>query len=99
MSNVRYNESRPVQAILKDVLGNMGCLERFQEAKAKEAWISLAGPLINSVTRDVFVHKGVLYVELNSSAWRQELHLSRKNWCTKLNKRLQKSVIRDIVFR
>lgn len=99
MSTARYNDTRPVSAIVKDVLVNIGCLERFQGAKAKEKWVELAGPAVNSVTRNVFVHKGALYVELNSSAWRHELHMKRKSWCNKLNQALRKPVIREIIFR
>lgn len=99
MSPSRYNESRRVDTILKDVLDNMGCRERFDEAKAMELWIELAGASINSVTSNVFVRKGVLYVELTSSVWRQELHFNRKRWCEKLNQALAKPMIREIVFR
>ena len=99
MSTVRYNESRPVGTIVNDVLNNLGCLERFQEAKAKEKWMEIAGPTVASVTRNVFVHKGALYVELTSSVWRHELHMNRKGWCSRLNQTLPKPVIREIIFR
>lgn len=99
MSPSRYNESRRVSTILKDVLDDMGYLKRFDEARARELWIELAGASINSVTRNVSVHKGVLYVELTSSVWRQELHFNRKRWCKKLNQNLPKPMIREIVFR
>jgi len=99
MSTTRYNESRPVGAIVGDVLNNIGCLERFQEAKAIEKWVEIAGPDIASITSRVFVHKGVLYVEVTNSVWRQELHMNREGWCNRLNRKLSKPMLRKIVFR
>ena len=99
MNAIRYNSTRPVGSIVKDVLKNMGCMERFDEAKATDAWIELAGPGVNSVTRNVFVRKGVLVVEITSSAWRHELNMRRSQLCKELNKNLRKPLIREIAFR
>ena len=99
MKSKRYNTSKSLGEILKDVLEQSGYQARFDEAKAVEAWIELAGPHINAVTTDVYARNNVLFVELNSGMWRQEMHLGRKLWCEKLNQTLGKPIIKAIVFR
>lgn len=97
----RYNSHKPQQLgnVLQSVIDRLGLQEKLDETNVIEAWAEIAGPQINAVTESAWLKKGQLYVKITSATWRHELHLSRRSWCERLNKRLGKSVVDEILFR
>ncbi len=96
---MRSKSTQRLGAVLDTLINEQGYRPKFDEAKALDAWKQLAGKSIGAVTTNVYVHSSRLYVELNSSAWRQELHMERQAWCEQLNSKLGKPVIKEIIFR
>lgn len=96
---MRSRSTQHLGAVLDALVDEQGYQTKFDEVKAVQAWKRLAGKPIGAVTTNVMVRGGRLYVELSSSAWRQELHLERRAWCERLNRKLGKQVIEEIVFR
>ena len=96
---MRFRSTQHLGAVLDKLVDEQGLQAKFDEVKAIHAWNRLAGKSIGAVTTNVTVRNGRLYVELNSSTWRQELHLERQAWCERLNWKLGKQIIEEIVFR
>lgn len=94
-----YKGPQNIGSVLKDVIGKMGIQRKIDEARTVEAWAVLAGPQVNRVTESAWVRNDVLYVKVTSAAWRQELHLRRRQWCDRLNEQLKADLVREIVFR
>ena len=90
---------QPIGNILEQLIDQMGIRSRMDKAQIIESWAILAGDHINAVTRSVWLKNDQLFVQLNSSVWRHELHLHRQQWTERLNEALGKQVIREIVFR
>lgn len=86
-------------SVLKEVIDRYGYRERIDQVRAVEAWAFVAGPQINRVTETVWVKGATLFVQLSSASWRQQLHMQRREWCTRLNEDLGSDVIEEIVFR
>jgi predicted nucleic acid-binding Zn ribbon protein len=77
----------------------MGIERQLEAARIVDAWNELAGAPIAAVTERVWVREQVLYVRITSSTWRQELFLHRQAWRDRLNERLGKPLVAEIVFR
>jgi predicted nucleic acid-binding Zn ribbon protein len=86
-------------AVISEIIDRYGYRDQIDAVRAVETWAYLAGPQINRVTEKVWVKSGKLVVELNSAAWRQQLHMQRGDWCERLNAELGAEVIDEIVFR
>lgn len=91
--------SRKFSDIMSEVLreNNMG--QHLLEHRAANFWQMIMGPTVNSVTREVRVSNGIMYVELSSSVVRQELYGLKKEILKKINDVVGENVIRDIQFR
>jgi predicted nucleic acid-binding Zn ribbon protein len=76
--------------------GLQGELER---QSALEQWDEIVGEGIARVTRPQGVARGVLYVEVRSSAWITELNLMRHDLLARLNAGRSEGRIERIVFR
>lgn len=85
--------------VLKGVIDRMGVRDKIDEARVIETWAHVAGPQINGVTSSVWMKGSTLFVKVTSSAWRQELHLNRREWRRRLNNAFDREVVKEIVFR
>lgn len=90
---------RPLGEVLKEVIDELGVQEEIDEARVIETWASVAGTKINSVTESAWMKGSTLYVKITSAAWRQELHMNRRQWRERLNGALESDLVDEIIFR
>lgn len=84
---------------MKDLVSELGHTSRFGEATIIAAWQDISGPRIRQVTETAWLEDRKLVVKLSSASWRQELHLQRTAWCQRLNEKLGRKAVDEIVFR
>jgi len=93
------NSPRPLGDVLKEVIDQLDVQEKIDEARVVETWATLAGREINGVTESVWMKGSTLYVKITSAAWRQELHMNRRQWRQRLNGEFETDPVDEIVFR
>ncbi len=99
MGSHKPSRPLPISELIRHAIDDLGIRDRVDETHAVEVWHELAGPYIASVTEQVWVLQGKLFVQLNSGTWRQELHMNRIKWRDRLNESLGKRVIHEIIFQ
>jgi len=90
---------RPLGEVLKEVIDQLDVQAEIDEARVVETWASLAGTKINSVTESVWMDGSTLYIKITSAAWRQELHMNRRQWREQLNEAFDTNPVDEVVFR
>lgn len=90
---------RPLGEVLQDVIDDLGVQAEIDEARVIETWAVVAGRKINEVTETAWMDGSKLYVKITSAAWRQELHMNRRKWRTRLNSEFESDIVDEIVFR
>ena len=83
---------------LKQLIRSSSLEKGLQEQKAIDFWPSVVGQKISENTEPVSVEGGVLSIKTKNSSWSQELQLQKPQILEKLNKRLNKKIIKDIRF-
>ena len=83
---------------LKQLIRSNNLEKGLQEQKAIDFWPSVVGRKISENTEPISVEGGVLSVKTKNSSWSQELQLQKPQILEKLNKRLNKKIIKDIRF-
>lgn len=86
---MRHNKPQPLGTILDNLIADKGMAARMNTARIVETWHEITGPAIQHVTKAVWLKGTILFVQITSATWRQELFLSREAWCAKLNKALE----------
>src|SRR5262245_39948703 len=81
-------ELEPVGALLDGLLRRLGLDRRLAEWRAVEAWPQVVGAAIAAQSRAVAVRDGVLFVDVTSDVWMQELGLLRESIAERLNAHL-----------
>ena len=85
-------------SILPGLLQQLGLAGEAQGWRAVAEWPVVAGARIARHTRAVAFRDGTLNVEVEGSAWMQELGFLKPDLLRNLNRHLGASVVRDVRF-
>jgi predicted nucleic acid-binding Zn ribbon protein len=94
----RYNQPKKIDSILGNILSNRGYLNVCKEFDVISQWKDIVGDKVSEVTVCNRVENGVLYVQVSSSVWRQELVYLKINIMKKIKENTNCTSIKDIVF-
>jgi len=89
----------PIGAILNRFLAESGLEDQIQTANMLQLWAKTVGPAAASHTRALTIKEGTLYVEVDNSAWLQQLTYLKKCYIEKLNEQAGSRSIRNIHFK
>lgn len=97
---MRKQESKSLGDILSEYFDDNSILKtNLAERRAIDAWKTLLGSGVSEYTRNVYLKRNVLYVQLSSSVLRAELQMNKQNLIDKLNEAAGMNVVKDIVLR
>ncbi len=92
-------EAQSLGVLLRALMRERGLEGRLTAAAMPEIWAELVGPAAARVCRVLSCTHGMLRVEVRAAVWRAELQLRREELRQKLNERLGREFIREIVFK
>jgi predicted nucleic acid-binding Zn ribbon protein len=84
---------------MKDVLQGAELESKIQQHTCLLVWDEVVGEKMASAAQPEFVRDGVLFVATKSAVWSNELTFYKREMISKLNSRVGKTVIKDIVFK
>ena len=87
-----------VGGVLGRVLENLGLSREMTGWQAVEAWPKLVGPRVARHARAVAFRDGTLQVEVEGSAWMQELAYLKRDLVQRINRELGGEHVRDVRF-
>ena len=87
-----------VAGLLEGVLEDLGVAGKVRECQALLAWESVAGPQLARHARPMRVQRGRLQLAVPSAVWRTHLSFSKQQLVERINQRLGRRVIRDLIF-
>lgn len=88
----------PVGPLIERLLRRLGLDRRLEERRAVDVWAEVVGPTIAAHARAAAVRDGVLFVDVASNVWMQELGLLRSGIADRLNAHLGAPTVRKIVL-
>lgn len=90
---------QPISGILKAALRQYGLDERLQERSPLTAWREIVGNEIAEHSKAVDINEGVLILEADHGAWRQELTLLIPMIINKFNALYGEGTVTEIQWR
>jgi len=94
----RQRNLEPVSSLISGVLQRYGLDKRLDEYRAVSAWRQVVGPTIAAQAQATSIRDGVLFVDVATSVWMQELMLLREQIAAQLNEYLGARTVRQIVL-
>lgn len=94
------NHSRPLAALLPDVLTGLGLDRRQAHAEIIKVWNSLLDPQVTAHAQPTGMNKGTLFVTVDSSVWLDEIvRYRRREILARLQHSFGKETVKRISFR
>jgi Dna[CI] antecedent, DciA len=94
----RHNEHMSLSDALKEFVETNKLQSGLDKIEVHDSWIKLMGNGVNSYTTSVKLQRETLYVQLSSSALREELSYGKEKIIKMLNEDLGKEVIKKLVL-
>ncbi len=96
---MRKSNTQPLGAVLKEYIRSMNFERKLKEVDVVASWEALLGKTIAHYTRNVYLSKKILYVELTSSVVKNELVMMREKIKERLNEEAGEEMVEKIVFK
>ena len=94
------NHSRPLAALLPGVMTELGLDRRRGEAEIIKVWNNLMDPRVVAHAQPAGLHKGTLFVNVDSSVWLDEIvRYRRREILDRLQHSFGKEMVKRISFR
>jgi len=71
----------------------------LKEVDAVQSWENLLGKTIAHYTRNIYIRKNILFVEISSSVVRNELFMMREEIKRKINENVGEEIVKTIIFK
>jgi predicted nucleic acid-binding Zn ribbon protein len=100
VEKARADRSRSADKVVAKVLGDLKIDSRQAEIEVVKVWNSLLDPTIVAHAQPANLHKGTLFVNVDSNAWLSEIvRYRRKEILDRLQLSFGKEYIKKISFR
>ena len=96
---MRRSYAQPLGELLREYVHAMNMERKLKEVTLVQSWEKLLGKTIVRYTRNIYLSKGVLYVELSSPVVKNELLMMREEIRRKMNEQAGEEMVKKIVFR
>jgi predicted nucleic acid-binding Zn ribbon protein len=96
---MRRSKTITVAEAIKDFVSAMGLGEKLDETSLIASWEEIVGKTISARTTKIYIKNRVFYVHLSSSVVRNELQMLKDLLKNKLNEKVGRQFIEDIVLR
>jgi predicted nucleic acid-binding Zn ribbon protein len=87
---------KPISTVLNQIAEEFHLEEKKEYFDALRGWDELAGPKLAAHTRPLFIKDRILHVEIDGSAWAQEIGFRKNAIVQGVNNRLGRPHVRDI---
>lgn len=96
---MRKKDVEKISDVVSAILRMQGLETPLNEARAVNAWSEVVGERVANATGNVRIYNQVLFVEVPSSALRNNLFMQRKQLVKKINALAKSDVVTDIMFK
>ncbi len=84
--------------IMKNLIKNLGIEDQILENQAIARWPEVAGLKIAQQTEVQRIKDGILFIKVKNDVWRNELLFYKRDLILKMNEKLGKSIVADIIW-
>jgi len=89
---------KELNEVINSIVKNLGIENQLLESKAIVYWPKVAGPQIAENTKAEQVKDGKLFIKTKNDVWRNELLFYKTSLIKRLNEKIGKQIILDIIL-
>ena len=95
---MRKANDKSIKEALEQMLKVYKIKRRFDETAIVAHWADFVGKAVANRTKELYIHDKKLFVRIESSVIKNELHLMRSQIIAKINAEAADELITDLIF-
>ena len=95
---MKRTNTKVIGEVLREYIDSMSMGRKLKESRLEQHWEEILGKNAASLTKKIFLKKGVLYVYLNSSVLRNELLMMRETIIERMNEKAGEELVTKVVL-
>ena len=96
---MRRNNINTIAEVIKKLIRNNKLSKRFDDLNVLDVWNNIIGKDLEKYIKSTKLVDDKLYVKLRSSIVRNEISYKKTQLIQRINKKLKKDVIKDIILK
>ncbi len=92
-------DPKSIKTIMEMITKQSGLDVKLREASIPDIWVEIVGEMINTHSKVINITSGKLFISTDSSTWKAEIFLRRQEIIDKINNRLGKPHIKELIVR
>jgi len=92
----RNGNLKPISGVIEQIADELGLEEKRELNEATKRWDELVGPRAAKHTRPLFIDNRTLHVEVDGSAWAQEISFRKNSIIQGVNNRLGRPLVNEL---
>ncbi|MBK6265535.1 DUF721 domain-containing protein [Marivirga sp. S37H4] len=97
-ASIRKSEATPLGDVIKDMIDAYHLNKKFDQTTVINLWPKLMGNTIASRTKGIFMKDDKLFINVESSPLKQELHMNKGKIIALFEAELGKKVIKEVIL-
>jgi predicted nucleic acid-binding Zn ribbon protein len=97
-ASVRKSEATPLGQVINEMFDAYHLNKKVDHTQVINLWPKLMGSAIASRTKGIFMKENKLFVTVESSPLKQELHMNKEKIIQMFREKLGKEVVKEIVL-
>ena len=85
-----------LKKVLEKTIESSGFKKAILQENAVSMWSDIVGKNISKISKADNVDNGILFIKVESAAWKQELYMQKNEIINKINKKIGSKAIKDI---
>ncbi len=96
---MRRSNTQSLSEILKEYIKETHIERKLKEVDVVQSWENLLGKTIAHYTKNIYIRKKILFVEISSSVVKNELFMMREEIKRKINEKEGEEIVKTIIFK
>ena len=96
---MRRSNTQLLSEVIREYIREMRFDRKLKEVDVVKSWQELLGKTISRYKRNIYLSKGILYVEISSPVVKNELIMIREDIRSRLNQEAGEEMVTKIVFK
>lgn len=96
---MRRSNTQSISEVLKEYIEQNRMDQKLKEVDVVQNWENLLGKTIARYTKNIYIRKQILFVEISSSVVKNELFMMREEICRRINENAGRDVVSKIIFK
>ncbi|WP_340112319.1 DUF721 domain-containing protein [Maribellus mangrovi] len=96
---MRRSNTQSLSEVLKEYIEQHRIERKLKEVDVVEGWEKLLGKTIAHYTRNIYIRKRILFVEISSAVVKNELFMMREEICRRINENAGEEIVEKIIFK